>query len=437
MTNDINFWTGIKDPYLKPDKPFLTEDKELKIIHLIQSYPMHCPLCGQLMRRNGFRKKPVTIKILTLAGKPAVLKIKKQQYLCPPSPQCPKRVTKVAQVQGIKFACRIANVVKYHIVQELSENESMRTIANHHNVSTNTVERQLEGLEDTFKTNPHWLPATIAFDDFKSGKFAQSKMSMILMNPQNHRTIDIIQSRNLRFMRNYFLSHYSKQARWSVKIVVVDLFGPYRNLLHDLFPQAMIVADHFHVVVQAYRALQSARLKVMKEYGTNTHEYLALKHYWKLLMAKEGQLDYLHYYSRRNFYHACLSNQDVVERLLNLSPELRAAYEYYQDLIAAISHRSQTLLDQLIKQNNLPNVMRRVKRTLAKHRQEIIASFYTRLTNGPIEGTNNKIKIIKRTAYGYRNFFHFRIRILISLKNSNLMIRELPKRRTRPIAKVA
>lgn len=121
MTNDINFWTGIKDPYLKPDKPFLTEDKELKIIHLIQSYPMHCPLCGQLMRRNGFRKRPVTIKILTPAGKPAVLKIKKQQYLCPPSPQCPKRVTKVAEIQRVNFACRIANVVKYHIVQELSE----------------------------------------------------------------------------------------------------------------------------------------------------------------------------------------------------------------------------------------------------------------------------------------------------------------------------
>lgn len=54
MTNDINFWTGIKDPHLKPDKPFLTENKNLKVIHLIQSYPMYCPLCGQLMRRNGF-----------------------------------------------------------------------------------------------------------------------------------------------------------------------------------------------------------------------------------------------------------------------------------------------------------------------------------------------------------------------------------------------
>ena len=110
---------------------------------------------------------------------------------------------------------------------------------------------------------------------------------------------------------------------------------------------------------------------------------------------------------------------------------------YYQDLIATISNRSQALLDQLIKRNNLPSAMRRVKRTLAKHRQEIIASFYIRLTNGPIEGTNNKIKIIKRTAYGYRNFFHFRIRILISLKTSNLMIRELSKKRTRPKAKVA
>lgn len=148
-------------------------------------------------------------------------------------------------------------------------------------------------------------------------------------------------------------------------------------------------------------------------------------------------LNYLHCYSRRNFQYHWLSNQEVVERLLDFSPDLRAAYEYYQDLIATISNRSQALLDQLIKRNNLPSAMRRVKRTLAKHSQEIIASFYTWLTNGPIEGTNNKIKVIKRTAYGYRNFSHFRIRILISLKTSNLMIRELSKKRTRPKAEVA
>ncbi|PTM26152.1 hypothetical protein DA797_08380 [Limosilactobacillus reuteri] len=40
---------------------------------------------------------------------------------------------------------------------------------------------------------------------------------------------------------------------------------------------------------------------------------------------------------------------------------------------------------------------------------------YDTYTNGPIEGTNNKIKVIKRTAYGFRNFFNFRIRILLAL----------------------
>ncbi|MCG0576164.1 hypothetical protein IMAU80824_03068 [Lactiplantibacillus plantarum] len=35
MTNNINFLTGIKDPYLKPDQPFLTEDRRLKVIHLV------------------------------------------------------------------------------------------------------------------------------------------------------------------------------------------------------------------------------------------------------------------------------------------------------------------------------------------------------------------------------------------------------------------
>ena len=187
------------------------------------------------------------------------------------------------------------------------------------------------------------------------------------MNPQNHRTIDIIQSRNSRFMRNYFLSHYSKNTQRSVKIVVVDLFEPFRNLIHDLFPKAIIIADYFHVVAQAYRALQSVRIKVMKAYGPSTHECRALKHYWKLLMVKRDQLDYLHYYSRRNFHYSWLSNQEVVERLLDFSPDLEAAYEYYQDLIASISHHSQTLLDQLIKQTNLPSAMKRVKRTLAKH----------------------------------------------------------------------
>ncbi|MFT8458246.1 MAG: transposase [Liquorilactobacillus ghanensis] len=53
---------------------------------------------------------------------------------------------------------------------------------------------------------------------------------------------------------------------------------------------------------------------------------------------------------------------------------------------------------------------------------EIINSFKTSFSNGPVEGTNNKIKVIKRTAYGFRNFENFHLRILVSLENSYLSL---------------
>lgn len=75
-----------------------------------------------------------------------------------------------------------------------------------------------------FNPERDWLPSTIAFDDFKSGKFATSGMSKLLMNPMNHRTIDIIQSRNSRYFKQYFYRHFTCHARLAVRLVVVDLY---------------------------------------------------------------------------------------------------------------------------------------------------------------------------------------------------------------------
>lgn len=77
---------------------------------------------------------------------------------------------------------------------------------------------------------------------------------MLLMNIENKRTLDIILSRRTSYLRNYFL-RYDGAARVSVQTVTVDLYTPYRHLIHELFPKALIIADHFHVVAQAYRAL--------------------------------------------------------------------------------------------------------------------------------------------------------------------------------------
>ncbi len=54
------------------------------------------------------------------------------------------------------------------------------------------------------------------------------------------------------------------------------------------------------------------------------------------------------------------------------------------------------------------------KKTVVRWIGEIIAYFDERITNGVVEGINNKIKLIKRSAYGFRNFDNFRTRVLLS-----------------------
>ena len=61
--------------------------------------------------------------------------------------------------------------------------------------------------------------------------------------------------------------------------------------------------------------------------------------------------------------------------------------------------------------SSLPEI-RTLRRTLLRWRNEVLAYFATRLTNGVTEGFNNKAKLVKRRAYGYKSFRNYRLRLL-------------------------
>ena len=69
------------------------------------------------------------------------------------------------------------------------------------------------------------------------------------------------------------------------------------------------------------------------------------------------------------------------------------------------------LLEERIEGDSLPE-FKELLHTLDNWREEILNYFDYRITNGFVEGKNNRIKTIKRTAYGYRNMANFRLRIL-------------------------
>ncbi|WPQ68717.1 transposase [Weissella paramesenteroides] len=74
-------------------------------------------------------------------------------------------------------------------------------------------------------------------------------------------------------------AQYSYQTRVAVKIIIVDLFNPYRQMIHDLFPHAQIIADQSHVVTQVYRALNKIRIQTMKDFSSSVQAYRQLKKY--------------------------------------------------------------------------------------------------------------------------------------------------------------
>ncbi|WP_271297694.1 transposase, partial [Weissella confusa] len=121
--------------------------------------------------------------------------------------------------------------------------------------------RAAEGLFIYNKTNFHCLPQNVAFDDFKSDKFATSGMSIILINSVNHRILDVMKDRGAGRLHAYF-NQYNPAARATVKtITVVDLSTA---MIKDLFPNVHMMADRFHVLTQAYREINKVRISVMK-----------------------------------------------------------------------------------------------------------------------------------------------------------------------------
>lgn len=143
--------------------------------------------------------------------------------------------------------------------------------------------------------------------------------------------------------------------------------------------------------------------------------YNKLKKYWKLLLKDHTAVDFDNY-----TYHRCFKNQmrqiDIINYLLDLDSELRASYKLYQNIRYCIKHRDFDLLVRTLNGNitQVSNYMKTSVRTIKKYLEYVNNTLKYDYNNGVLEGLNNKIKVIKRIAFGYRCFYHFKNRILIT-----------------------
>ena len=392
-------------------KKEIVNGEQRNIIRAKLSYePKYCYHCGtaygKRIIKHGY--KSTKIKLLKTALVNTYLVLDKQRYLCK---HCNR--TFILNTTLVDKYCFISNKVKAAIALDLTSIQSIKDIAKKNSVSTATIYRVIASCYKSFKRKLNYLPRNLCFDEFKSVKAAKGSMSFIYCNADTGELINIVEDRRLFVLKKHFY-RYSKKARNSVKKIVIDMYSPYISLIKEVFPNAKIIIDRFHLVQLISRAFNKTRIRIMKQFP-----YLRkkLKRYWKLLLKPRHKLNCVNFrkvYCFKRF----MSEQGIVDYLLDMSEELKANYYLYHNLHYAISTNDIEMFEYYINNldDNISNYMITSINSYKRYLSFVKNSFAYPLSNGKLEGLIGKIKVIKRIAFGYKSFFWFKTRIFITQK---------------------
>lgn len=229
---------------------------------------------------GGFRKNCI-VKIPKQGNCLTRLILHKQRFFCK---HCNN--TFIDETNLVDKYKNISNNTNLQIRLELMEKQSEKDIAKRLDVSVSVIDRILNEISSHTVLRHPTLPKSMNWDEFKATKDTKGKMAFIITDNDNTSLFDINDSRKSRDLEKYF-RRYSKQERDKVKQISIDFYSGYIYLAKKLFKNADISIDRFHIVVQAYNALNSTRVSLCKK---DNHNYNKLKDYWKLIVKNENDL---------------------------------------------------------------------------------------------------------------------------------------------------
>jgi transposase len=196
-----------------------------------------------------------------------------------------------------------------------------------------------------------------------------------------------------------------RPSRAKIEAVAMDMSAAYRLAVSKHLPEAKIVFDHFHVVKLFNEKLSDLRRAVYREATEVMHKEVLKGTRWLLLKNPEN-LDVKKDEKKR------------LEEALALNKPLATAYYMKEDLRRFWEQPGKrfatAFLDGWIRRAEASGIkiLQQMGKTLAAHRSGLLAYYDAMITSGPMEGTNNKIKTMKRQAYGFRDQEFFKLKIL-------------------------
>ena len=196
-----------------------------------------------------------------------------------------------------------------------------------------------------------------------------------------------------------------RPSKAAIEAVAMDMSAAYRQAVSTHLVGAKIVFDRFHIVKLFNEKLSELRRALHREATDVMHKEVLKGTRWLLLKNPEN-LDEEKDEKRR------------LEEALSLNKPLATAYYMKEDLRRFWEQPGKrfatTFLDGWIRRATASEikVLQQMAKTLAAHRSGLLAYYDVMITSGPMEGTNHKIKTMKRQAYGFRDVEFFKLKIL-------------------------
>jgi transposase len=352
-----------------------------------------CPECGQTV---GFctRQRSQRIRDLGWAGKRVALQFIKRDIRC---------TCGYSGVESLEWLSRYERATSRFRdqVYQLAKRMCGTDVAKVAGMGKDAVyELDREGIEREWKEQPPLQPDHLGMDEISIRK--GHHYATIISAPKLKKILDVLKTRKKVALTGFF---EAKGKDWCQKIrtASMDAWKAFRTAVQKHCCRAAICYDHFHITMHLSRAIDILRVQEARKQNKAGQEVFKGTR-WLLLKNQE---------------HLKETERQDLDQLLKLNKKLAKAHllkEQLREVFKGPTPRSRlrrfSLWQKMLRSVRGAPSIRAFSKKVNAWRPYILNALRENVSNSFGEGLNNKVRLVQRMAYGYRDFDYFRLKVI-------------------------
>lgn len=378
----IRRWLGLRRHFVRRIEE--AEGELVARVEPITSRLPRCGCCGRPVRRTKGRTRLRRWRDLKIRDLPLVITYRPRRVVCP---NCGIRV------EQVPWADRWSRVTKSlsRAVALLARKADLSTVAEQYAINWKTVASILGRVVQWGLKRRRRRPLRILGVDEVSRKKGHRYLTLVydlargeLVWVGKDRTSETLEA---------FFDDLGDRRSLNIQAVCLDMWRPYRRVVEDRAPQAVICFDRFHVVRHLNAAVDEVRRSLMRKLSGPTKflvkgtRFVLLKNPWTLTPKQKQSLS------------ALVHRNHPLSRAWYLKEDFQRFWDYLREGWA------ERHLDRWLRWASRSRLepFKQFARMIREHIDGILAWTRLRISNGALEGMNNKVKLVSHRSYGFRN----------------------------------